>query len=229
MMYADGGPDVEYGQTRAEEKETFSEKEYASDDPNDDENGYTGDYNTADTDHPEGEDEEEANEGAEHDGDVEPEAFLQVKTKDAYKKKKKKGWGNLMDSDGGDEVEYGQQTVAEQNDFSEKQYESNDPNDDENGYDGDYNTPDTDHPDGEAEEEEDKKEGDDDNEDSFIQARSKTQTKHASKKKRQEAATSFLQVERRTFVLPWSRGKPPLVSGGPRLVAPPGGRARAQN
>jgi len=186
MMYADGGPDVEYGQTRAEEKETFSEKEYASDDPNDDENGYTGDYNTADTDHPDGEDEEEANEGAEHDGDVEPEAFLQVKTKHAYKKKKK-GWGNLMDSDGGDEVEYGQQTVAEQNDFSEKQYESNDPNDDENGYDGDYNTPDTDHPDGEdeeeseAEEEEDKKEGDDDNEDSFIQARSKTQTKHASK------------------------------------------------
>jgi len=163
MMYADGGPDVEYGQTRAEEKETFSEKEYASDDPNDDENGYKGDYNTADTDRPDGEDAEEANEGAEHDGDVEPESFLQLKakTKHAYKKK---GWGNVMDADGGDQVEYGQQTVAEQNDFSEKQYESDDPNDDENGYDGDYNTPETDHPDGEDEEseEEEKADGGDD-------------------------------------------------------------------
>merc|ERR1719327_1545641 len=98
MMYADGGPDVEYGQTRAEEKETFSEKEYASDDPNDDENGYKGDYNTVDTDRPDGEDAEEANEGAEHDGDVEPESFLQLKakTKHAYKKK---GWGNVMDAE----------------------------------------------------------------------------------------------------------------------------------
>lgn len=48
-------------------------------------------------------------------------------------------------------------------------------------------------------------------------------------RKRQEAATSILEVERRTFVLPWSRGKPPLVSSGPRLVAPPEGRARAPN
>merc|ERR1719456_1983874 len=67
---------------------------------------------------------------------------------------KKKGWGNIVDSDGGADVEYGEQTVSEKNDFCEKQYESDDPNDDENGYTGDYNTRETDHPDDESEEEE---------------------------------------------------------------------------
>merc|ERR1719473_548892 len=174
MMYADGGPDVEYGQTRATEKETFSEKEYATDDPNDDENGYTGDYNTAETDRPDGEDEEGANEGAEHDEDADgATSFLQTKSKKHLAKKK--GRGNIMDSDGGAEYEYGQQTVSEQNDFSEKQYESDDPNDDENGYEGDYNTPETDHPDGEEESEEEEKAegGDDEDDDSFLQKKGK--------------------------------------------------------
>merc|ERR1719161_2861638 len=156
-MDADGGDQVEYGQQTVAEQNDFSEKQYESDDPNDDENGYDGDYNTPETDHPDGEDEESEEEEKAEGGDDEDDSFIQAfakaKAKYASKKKTKKGWGNVMDADGGDQVEYGQQTVAEQNDFSEKQYESDDPNDDENGYDGDYNTPETDHPDGEDEEE----------------------------------------------------------------------------
>merc|ERR1719473_2144288 len=79
----------------------------------------------------------------------------------AHRVAKKKGWGNIVDSDGGADVEYGQQTVSERNDFSEKQYESDDPNDDENGYTGDYNTPET------------TKIDDDDGEESLVQKGSK--------------------------------------------------------
>merc|ERR1719456_561787 len=57
-----------------------------------------------------------------------------------------KGWAG-MDDDGGAEYEFGgQQDQSE--DFSEQQYESDDPNDDENGYTGNYNAPGVDLPDG---------------------------------------------------------------------------------
>merc|ERR1719454_343408 len=91
---------------------------------------------------------------------------------------KHKGWGNIVDSDGGADVEYGQQTVSERNDFSEKQYESDDPNDDENGYTGDYNTPETEKIDDEEEDHEDAgADDDDDGEESLVQTGSKTDRK----------------------------------------------------
>merc|ERR1719473_455388 len=92
----------------------------------------------------------------------------------AHRVAKKKGWGNIVDSDGGADVEYGQQTVSERNDFSEKQYESDDPNDDENGYTGDYNTPETTKIDDEEEDDhEDAGADDDDGEESLVQKGSK--------------------------------------------------------
>merc|ERR1719261_1023969 len=143
LMDSDGGEEYEYGgeQTVADHQASdFSEKQYESADPNDDENGYDGDYNTAETDKDMDEEEEKEESAAEEtDGaDEEDDSFLQTKAKKMRVKAHKKGWGNMMDSDGGAEYEYGgEQTVADHqaNDFSEKQYESADPNDDENGYD----------------------------------------------------------------------------------------------
>ena len=51
-----------------------------------------------------------------------------------------------MYEDGGDEYEFGGQHDTHE-DFSEKQYESDDSNDDEDGYKGDYNVKGLDHPD----------------------------------------------------------------------------------
>merc|ERR1719454_2090558 len=59
--------------------------------------------------------------------------------------KEKKGWGSDLDADGGEENEYGEDHTN-QNDFSEAQYESDDPNDDEDGYTGEYNVEGLNHP-----------------------------------------------------------------------------------
>merc|ERR1719498_1209504 len=77
-MDADGGSDVEYPNA-ANAKETFSAAEYNSDDPNDDENGYDGDYNTAETDRPDGEDDaSEADSHEEEEDGGEPPALIQT-------------------------------------------------------------------------------------------------------------------------------------------------------
>merc|ERR1712100_734287 len=60
--------------------------------------------------------------------------------------KKKKGWGSDLDADGGEEKEYGGDQRDQQGEFSESQYESDDPNDDEDGYKGEYNVQGLDHP-----------------------------------------------------------------------------------
>merc|ERR1719487_2974459 len=80
-MDLDGGRDVEY--PNSEHKETFSAAEYNSDDPNDDENGYDGDYNTAETDRPDGEEDAGDADGAEHanaEDEAGPESLLQAKS-----------------------------------------------------------------------------------------------------------------------------------------------------
>merc|ERR1719199_2166157 len=126
-MYEDGGDEYEFG-GQHDTREDFSEKQYESDDPNDDEDGYKGDYNVQGLDHPDDDANSEA--GASDDGD----SFLQAKSKKSLLSTKK-GWGNEMYEDGGDEYEYGGQHDTRE-DFSEKQYESDDPNDDEDGYKG---------------------------------------------------------------------------------------------
>ena len=74
-----------------------------------------------------------------------------------------------MYEDGGDEYEFGSHYDTHE-DFPEKQYKPDDPNDGENSYKGDYNVQGLDHPDDDAQEEA----GTSSDSDSFLQTKSKT-------------------------------------------------------